>query len=233
MLKLQSSPVLAIIFLIINFIFFTLSAPISEEFQEIDLPTDEITENDLSRLSDSDLLSLERALQQKIEEFENEKNGFVEDFVPIPNNFDERRLINSMGARVRRAGGRRSSRTVPVINENGAVELFPIPLNGGDEQQPIVVIEEPAMSENDEIQFDGVGNVGDGDDRQFVLIPESEDELAEAEGLIPIEIIQDALQSKQESQPIMLSENDIDELELRQRLADLGEQLTKRSIQGF
>uniref|UniRef100_A0A914Y644 Uncharacterized protein n=1 Tax=Panagrolaimus superbus TaxID=310955 RepID=A0A914Y644_9BILA len=68
----------------------------------------------------------------------------------------------------------------------------------------------------------------------FVLIPEGEDEMAEAEaeGLIPIEMIQnDEIQFQ--PQQIRLSENDIDELELRERLAQLGEQLTERSIRGF
>uniref|UniRef100_A0A914YXL4 Uncharacterized protein n=1 Tax=Panagrolaimus superbus TaxID=310955 RepID=A0A914YXL4_9BILA len=69
-----------------------------------------------------------------------------------------------MKMRERRAGGRSNSiganNMVPVLNENGAVELFPIMQ---DEQQPIVVIEEPVTEE--EILRQQLG--GDDDDRQF------------------------------------------------------------------
>uniref|UniRef100_A0AC34G6J4 Uncharacterized protein n=1 Tax=Panagrolaimus sp. ES5 TaxID=591445 RepID=A0AC34G6J4_9BILA len=181
--------------------------------------------------SDSELLELERALQNKIEEFENEKNGFVEDSIPIRlnnnnNNFDNRRYLQAMEMRERRAGGRSSpigsgsANMVPVLNEDGGVELFPIM---EDEQQPIVVIEEPVTEE--EMLQQQINGGEDGDDRQFVLIPEGDDEMAEAEaeGLIPIELIQDEIQSQQQPQELLLSENDIDELELRQRLAQLGD----------
>jgi hypothetical protein len=215
MLRLQASPVV-IIFLIINFIIISFSAPISETFQDIDLPTDELAENDLSRLSDGELLELERALQQKIEEFENEQNGFVEDSIPIPNSLSERQLKKLI--RNRRAG----AHAIPIMNDNGAIELFPIT----DDQQPIVIFE----GQDSKPQIE--------DDRQFVLIPEGEDE---REALIPFEmqnelesqLLQEAAAQEQQQQPMILSDSDIDEIELRQRLAELGEQLSERAIRGF
>uniref|UniRef100_A0AC34RSL7 Uncharacterized protein n=1 Tax=Panagrolaimus sp. JU765 TaxID=591449 RepID=A0AC34RSL7_9BILA len=116
------------IFIFVSLLNLFVSLPIY--FNEIELPTgdDDVFNDrnvlDLSKLSDEELINLEQALQDKIEEYEASQ-GYVEDTVPMNEYIRERR-----------GGGRH---LIPVINDENIVDLVPIV----DDQQPILIIQTP------------------------------------------------------------------------------------------
>uniref|UniRef100_A0A7E4VV01 Secreted protein n=1 Tax=Panagrellus redivivus TaxID=6233 RepID=A0A7E4VV01_PANRE len=192
------------------------AAPVIETYREIEIPTDvDELEGiiDLGRLSNTELAALERALQSRIHAYEVERDrGYVEDAVPIAlSENDLRHLV-----RDRRGGARQSAPAVPVLDDDGDVELVPV----SRYEQPIVVFDEGSMPYEEAVD-DVDGGFVDDEPEDVIVVP-----VAQPPPQPEVFVV---------SRPpsIGLSQEEIDELQLRQRLADLGNALGERAFRGL